>query len=53
METTEAMKWHYTAKRMSSRTIPDRTIPEHKINKVIETMHLSPSGIGLPPALWS
>jgi len=44
METIEAMKWRYAAKRMSGKTIP-----EDKINKIIEAMHLAPSGIGLQP----
>ncbi|MDD7887987.1 NAD(P)H-dependent oxidoreductase [Flavivirga sp. 57AJ16] len=44
METIDAMKWRYAAKRMSGKKIP-----EHKINKIIEAMHLAPSGIGLQP----
>ncbi|PXX26345.1 NAD(P)H-dependent oxidoreductase [Arenibacter sp. ARW7G5Y1] len=44
METIEAMKWRYATKRMSGKTIPDSTV-----NKIIEAMHLAPSGIGLQP----
>ena len=44
MEIIEAMKWRYAAKRMSGKKIPDNTI-----NKIIEAMHLAPSGIGLQP----
>ena len=44
METIEAMKWRYAAKRMSGKIIP-----EHKIKKIIKAMHLAPSGIGLQP----
>ena len=44
MEAINAMKWRYAAKRMSGKKIPDS-----KVNKIIETMHLAPSGIGLQP----
>lgn len=44
MEIIEAMKWRYAAKRMSGKKIPDSTL-----NKIIEAMHLAPSGIGLQP----
>lgn len=44
MTANEAMHWRYATKRMVNKTIPESTV-----TKIIDTIHLSPSGLGLQP----
>lgn len=44
MTTNEALLWRYATKRMIHKTVPQSTV-----NKIIEAIHLSPSGLGLQP----
>lgn len=44
MTANEAMRWRYAIKRMINKTVP-----ESMINKIIESIHLSPSSLGLQP----
>jgi nitroreductase / dihydropteridine reductase len=44
MTSNEAMNWRYATKRMKGKAIPDK-----RINRIIEAIHLSPSAMGLQP----
>ena len=44
MTANEAMLWRYATKRMIKKTVPESTV-----NKIIESIHLSPSSLGLQP----
>ncbi len=44
MTANEAMRWRYASKRMVNKTVPESTL-----NKIIESIHLSPSGLGMQP----
>ncbi len=44
MTTNEALLWRYATKRMINKTVPQSTV-----NKIINAIHLSPSGLGLQP----
>jgi nitroreductase len=44
MELLDAMNWRYAAKRMNGQTIP-----EEKLNTILEAIRLSASSVGLQP----
>jgi nitroreductase len=44
MELLDAMNWRYAAKRMNGKTVP-----EEKINTILEAIRLSASSVGLQP----
>ena len=44
MIANKALHWRYATKRMTEQVVPDNII-----DKIIETIHLSPSGMGLQP----
>ncbi len=44
MTANEAMLWRYATKRMIKKPVPESTV-----NKILEAIHLSPSGLGLQP----